>query len=141
MSAHGDELERLDDVIRFIVGVDLPDLSDDERETLIGHLTGAVYVTIEPPSETPTPEPSGLLPHLAWTARRARCEAGCTLAQVAAELGAAETTPSRFEHGQAWPENPDATINAYSRVTGVSVADLWLRAIEAWDEERSNVSW
>jgi plasmid maintenance system antidote protein VapI/DNA-binding XRE family transcriptional regulator len=76
----------------------------------------------------------GLLPHLGRAVREARREAGCTLAQVAAELGVHESTPSRFENGVAWPANPDAAINAYSRATGVSVADLWLRAVEAWDE-------
>jgi hypothetical protein len=38
-------LERLDTTIRLVVDLDLPDLSDEERERLVGHLTGATFVT------------------------------------------------------------------------------------------------
>jgi hypothetical protein len=43
----GDELlERLDRTIRFVVEQDLPWLAAWEREQLVGHLTGAVFVTL-----------------------------------------------------------------------------------------------
>lgn len=52
MTITGDELlERLDGVIRHIVEIDLPDLPDDEREVLIGHLTGAVFVSLPRPED------------------------------------------------------------------------------------------
>ena len=48
----GDELlERLDRTIRLVVEQDLPDLPDADREVLIGHLTGAVFVTLPRESE------------------------------------------------------------------------------------------
>jgi hypothetical protein len=51
VAVDGDRLlERLDATIRFIVDVDLPDLSDEDRERLIGHLTGATFVTATRPS-------------------------------------------------------------------------------------------
>lgn len=44
-----DELiARLDDVIRYITVLDLPELSDEARERVVGHLTGAVFVTVAP---------------------------------------------------------------------------------------------
>jgi hypothetical protein len=49
----GEELlERIDRTVRMIVELDQPDLSEDDRETLIGHLTGAVFVTVSKPSAT-----------------------------------------------------------------------------------------
>ena len=37
-------LESLDTLIRLIVDLDVPRLTVDERETLVGHLTGATFV-------------------------------------------------------------------------------------------------
>lgn len=43
----GDKLiDELDAIIRLVVRLDLPELSDDDRESLIGHLTGAIFVTL-----------------------------------------------------------------------------------------------
>jgi hypothetical protein len=39
-------LEQLDRTIRFVVEQDLPALAEDDRERLIGHLTGAVFVSL-----------------------------------------------------------------------------------------------
>jgi hypothetical protein len=54
-TAHGSDddaqLARLDDVIRFVVNVDLPWLAEWEREHLVGHLTGAVFVSLHHESE------------------------------------------------------------------------------------------
>jgi hypothetical protein len=40
-----DRLQRLHDVIRLVVEADLPDLPPEDREQLIGHLAGAVFVS------------------------------------------------------------------------------------------------
>jgi hypothetical protein len=39
-------LAAIDEIVRFIVGLDLPQLPDDERESLVGHLTGAVFIRV-----------------------------------------------------------------------------------------------
>jgi hypothetical protein len=39
-------LVTIDEVARYIVGVDLPDLPDTQAEALVGHLTGALFVRI-----------------------------------------------------------------------------------------------
>jgi hypothetical protein len=39
-------LAAIEDVVRFIVGLDLPQLPDDETEQLVGHLTGAVFIRV-----------------------------------------------------------------------------------------------
>jgi len=39
-------LETIDDVVTFIVALDMPQLSDADRLRLIGHLTGAVFVRV-----------------------------------------------------------------------------------------------
>lgn len=45
---NGDELlERLDHIIRFIISQDLPELNKTfKHEQVVGHLTGAVLVTV-----------------------------------------------------------------------------------------------
>jgi hypothetical protein len=44
----GELLESIDQAVRMIVELDMPDLPEDTREMLIGHLTGAVFVTVDP---------------------------------------------------------------------------------------------
>ena len=39
-------MNRLEGVIDHIVGIDQPNLTDDDRFTLVEHLTGAVIVTV-----------------------------------------------------------------------------------------------
>jgi hypothetical protein len=39
-------LAAIEDIVRYIVGLDLPSLPDDERESLVGHLTGAVFIRV-----------------------------------------------------------------------------------------------
>jgi len=39
-------LETIDDVVTFIVAIDMPQLPDAERLRLIGHLTGGVFVRV-----------------------------------------------------------------------------------------------
>jgi hypothetical protein len=47
MSSDGDRLlTAIEDTARYIVGIDLPNLDDTERETLIGHLTGALFIRV-----------------------------------------------------------------------------------------------
>ena len=49
---NGDELlARLDSTIRLVVDLDLPDIRPAAREQLVGHLTGAVFVTTVDSSE------------------------------------------------------------------------------------------
>lgn len=43
-----ERLERLDGLIRMIVEMDLPNLDDEQRERVVGHLTGAVFVSTGP---------------------------------------------------------------------------------------------
>jgi FtsZ-interacting cell division protein YlmF len=45
-----ERLEQLDGLIRMIVEMDLPDLDDEQRERVIGHLTGAVFVSTGAPA-------------------------------------------------------------------------------------------
>lgn len=46
VGADNDVLKRLSDVIEYIIDCDLPELTVTEHDTLVGHLTGAVYVTV-----------------------------------------------------------------------------------------------
>ena len=39
-------LDRLEDIIAAIVVLDVPEMPEPERCVLVGHLTGAVYVTV-----------------------------------------------------------------------------------------------
>jgi hypothetical protein len=39
-------LTAIEDIVRYIVGIDLPQLPDDETESLVGHLTGAVFIRV-----------------------------------------------------------------------------------------------
>jgi hypothetical protein len=39
-------LFEIDKTARYIVGLDLPDLDEFERESLIGHLTGALFIRV-----------------------------------------------------------------------------------------------
>jgi hypothetical protein len=39
-------LAAIEDIVRYIVGLDLPQLPDDETESLVGHLTGAVFIRV-----------------------------------------------------------------------------------------------
>lgn len=39
-------LERLDKTIRFVVTQDLPFLTEWKRDVVVGHLTGAVFVSL-----------------------------------------------------------------------------------------------
>lgn len=79
-----------------------------------------------------------LLPYLGRVAREARETAGLTREQVAVLVitkrgrPVASTTILRFEHAQTWPQNPDATIAAYSDATGVATCELWERALREW---------
>jgi len=41
-------LDRIDEAVRFIVDLDMPEVPDEDRERLIGHLTGALFVSLEP---------------------------------------------------------------------------------------------
>lgn len=43
-----ERLEQLDGLIRMIVEMDLPNLDDEQRERVVGHLTGAVFVSTGP---------------------------------------------------------------------------------------------
>jgi hypothetical protein len=43
----GDKLlDELDSTIRLVIGLDLPGLTEHEREVVVGHLTGAIFVTL-----------------------------------------------------------------------------------------------
>jgi hypothetical protein len=79
-----------------------------------------------------------LLPHLAAAARQVRVEAQGTYGQIGVYVrkrngrtGVADSTISRFERGVRWPEDPDAMLRAYATAAGVSVIELWRRAVEA----------
>jgi hypothetical protein len=39
-------LTAIEDIVRYIVSIDLPQLPDDETESLVGHLTGAVFIRV-----------------------------------------------------------------------------------------------
>lgn len=54
MTNGDDLLDRLDRTIRLVVEQDLPWLAGWEREQLVGHLTGAVFVSLP---RTPEQDP------------------------------------------------------------------------------------
>jgi transcriptional regulator with XRE-family HTH domain len=74
-----------------------------------------------------------MLRHLAQAAKDARVKAGVHQVEVAAQLRVRESTIARFEKGEAWPSNADATIEAYAEVIEtVSARDLWAEALKLW---------
>jgi hypothetical protein len=79
-----------------------------------------------------------LLPFIAHEARNVRVLAGLSYAHIAIRVlkrdgrrGVSESTISRFEAGQHWPENPDAVVVAYADATGLPPWELWAAAAEA----------
>lgn len=44
-------------------------------------------------------------------------------------------TIERFELGETWPREIEATVDAYAKLAGVDPADLWRRAIDRWQAE------
>lgn len=52
--SQGDKLlATIDETVRWIIDVDLPDLADDDRERIIGHLTGALVARLYDPEREP----------------------------------------------------------------------------------------
>lgn len=41
-------------------------------------------------------------------------------------------TIERFEKGDTWPNDPQATVSAYSGATGIPAIELWQSAIDRW---------
>ena len=46
------------------------------------------------------------------------------------KFGVSDSTVARFERGEHWPEDPDATLAAYAEVAGITRSELWHRACE-----------
>ena len=74
---------------------------------------------------------------LAEVAREAREEAGVKHVMIAAALNMDQSSVSRFEKGEAWPRDADATIQAYGEELGIDPRVLWRRALERWMAEGS----
>lgn len=84
----------------------------------------------------------GMLSCLSETLRRARLFGGLSYAHVAIHVvrsgrrrGISESTLSRFETAHAWPEDPDAIVNAYATALNCSSRELWERALLHWREQ------
>lgn len=75
-----------------------------------------------------------MLHWLAQVARVARETAAQQIpkARIAQLLDVAPSTVTRFEAGEAWPRNPDATMAAYAYLTGREPAELWEAALHGY---------
>lgn len=78
-----------------------------------------------------------LIAALADTCRVAREDFGGSFGDVYAAFDRENRpktlkTVERFEMGETWPRDPQATVSAYSALTGIPEAELWTTAIRDW---------
>lgn len=82
------------------------------------------------------PAPSRLISHLAAVCADARGDLYDTLdVQVAFKREhrpRSVKTIERFEEGNTWPNDPQATVDAYADLTGIPSWELWQMAINQW---------
>ena len=76
-----------------------------------------------------------MLQHLGSVARQARLHADLRQIDIATTARMSHATVSRFETGQAWPQDPDRLIAAYAEETSSSAVSFWARALTAWQDQ------
>lgn len=71
---------------------------------------------------------------LAQVARVARESTQPTVpkARIAQLLDVAASSVTRFEAGEVWPRNPDATMAAYAYLVGREPSELWQAAVHGY---------
>jgi transcriptional regulator with XRE-family HTH domain len=73
---------------------------------------------------------------LATTVRQAREDADVTKSEIAGKLRVAETTVSRFESAQSWPNHVDQYLAAYAEMTDTEdPRDFYRTALRRWMAE------
>jgi hypothetical protein len=79
---------------------------------------------------------TSLLPHLAAICVERRKHAGIGPTKFAELAHSDMRTVWRFEHGEAWPRNPDHLVAVYAKVSGARPAELWCEAAERYAAQR-----
>lgn len=87
-------------------------------------------------------DPTRLIHHLAAVCRQARDGGGYDLLDVQFSFERERRpqtvkTVERFESGNVWPNDPQATVAAYSELTGIPEAELWTTAIRDWQASQA----
>ena len=71
----------------------------------------------------------GIQRALGEVARDVRLEAGLTILEMAVAAKCSTSTIHRFEAG-VWGPKTEEVLDAYAAKTGVSVKELWMRAVD-----------
>lgn len=51
---------------------------------------------------------------------------------IAALVGVTKGQISYLESGKSWPREANPFLDAYAKLDGTTISELWIRAIEAW---------
>lgn len=77
---------------------------------------------------------------LARAAAQARENQERLQVHVAASLNRNQSTIARFELGETWPKDPDATIAAYADDLGIEPIELWTAALDMWKQAQTEAT-
>jgi hypothetical protein len=87
----------------------------------------------------PVANPDEMLYWLAKACKEARLAAGRKLVHIGASADKDQTSIWRFEKGLGWPRETDLFIAAYADDLDVTPMQLWLMALEMWQNHQGEV--